>query len=195
VRRIGRRKKGSEKYAFHKNLDELTKYTWKMPFFVYRFDIMHIQVRKATKEDIPVLMALVKELAEFEKAPQEVLTSEEELLKDGFGEKPAFEAIVAELDGKVKGMAVYYFSYSTWKGRSMYIDDIVVFKEARGNGLGKALMDTLVEVAKEENVGKLHWQVLDWNEPAITFYKKYFASFDAEWVNVAVSRENLQKIR
>lgn len=139
-------------------------------------------------------MSLVRELAEFEKAPEEVRTSEEELLKDGFGEVPAFGAIVAEWEGAVQGMAVYYFSYSTWKGRSMYIDDIVVFQKARGNGLGKALMDRLVEIAKEENVGKLHWQVLDWNEPAIKFYAKYRATFDAEWINVAVSRENLQKL-
>lgn len=155
---------------------------------------MAVTIRKATAKDVPVLMALVKELAEFEKAPQEVKTTEEELLKDGFGEKPAFGAIVAEWNGEVKGMAIYYFSYSTWKGRSMYIDDIVVFQESRGKGMGKALMDQLVEIAKEENVGKLHWQVLDWNQPAIDFYSKYNTSFDAEWVNVAVTRENLMKL-
>lgn len=156
---------------------------------------MPINVRKANPSDIPVIWKLVKELAEFEKAPQEVMTSEEELLRDGFGEKPAFEAIVAEWEGEVKGMAVYYFSYSTWKGRSMYIDDIVVFENARGKGLGKALLDKLVQIAKEENVGKLHWQVLDWNEPAIKFYSKYLSTFDDGWINVAVSREDLRKLR
>jgi GNAT superfamily N-acetyltransferase len=155
---------------------------------------MNTHIREAQPEDVPVIMALVKELAEFEKAPHEVETTEALLLADGFGKHPAYKAIMAELDGQVRGMAVYYFSYSTWKGRSMYIDDIVVFKEFRGNGLGKALMDKLVQIAKDENVGKLHWQVLDWNEPAIRFYKKYKATFDAEWVNVTVSRKNLQTL-
>jgi len=155
---------------------------------------MSINIRKAAPADVPVIWKLVKELAEFEKAPHEVMTSEEELLRDGFGENPAYKAIVAEWEGEVKGMAVYYFSYSTWKGRSIYVDDIVVFEEARGKGLGKALLDKLVEIAKEENVGKLHWQVLDWNQPAIDFYSKYKATFDAEWVNVAVTREKLNQL-
>ena len=155
---------------------------------------MPINVRKASPDDVPVIWKLVKELAEFEKAPNEVMTSEEELLRDGFGENPAYHAIVAEWEGEVKGMAVYYYSYSTWKGRSIYVDDIVVSENARGKGLGKALLDKLVAIAKEENVGKLHWQVLDWNKPAIDFYSKYKATFDAEWVNVAVSRANLVQL-
>ena len=153
---------------------------------------MEIKIRKAGPSDVPAMMALVHELAAFEKQPEEVKTSEEQLLREGFGDQPAFYALVAETDGSIKGMSVYFYSYSTWKGRSIYIDDIVVTEASRGKGIGRALMEATIAVAKEEGVGKLHWQVLDWNEPAIKFYKKYKPSFDPEWVNCAIGKEELK---
>ena len=154
---------------------------------------MQIHVRKATKEDVPSMMKLVHELAEFEKQPNEVLNTEEQMLKEGFGSNPAFEALVATVDGTVVGMSAYYYSYSTWKGRSIYIDDIIVTESMRGKGIGRALIEATILEAKKAGVGKLHWQVLDWNEPAIRFYEKYQPSFDAEWINCAIGKEALQK--
>lgn len=155
---------------------------------------MSLTIRVAQPKDVPSMMRLVRELADFEKLPQEVKLTETKMLEDGFGPQPAFHAIVAELDGNVIGMAVYYFSYSTWKGRSIYIDDIIVTETYRGNGVGKELMDEMVRIAIREQAGKLHWQVLDWNEPAIRFYRKYQPSFDGEWVNVALNATQLQAI-
>ncbi len=148
-------------------------------------------IRKATSKDVPSIMQLVRELAEFEKAPEEVLNSESQMLAEGFGENPAFEALVAETEKSICGMSLYYYSYSTWKGRSMYIDDIIVNENCRNQGIGRALMEATIQVAKEKNVGKLHWQVLDWNEPAIKFYQKYDPSFDPEWINCAIEKEKL----
>ena len=152
---------------------------------------MEITIRKAISKDVSAMMKLVHELAEFEKAPEEVLNTETQMLNEGFGEHPEFEALLAEVDGKVCGMSAYYYSYSTWKGRSIYIDDIIVSENYRGNGVGRALIEATIQVAKKEGVGKLHWQVLDWNELAIKFYAKYEPSFDAEWINCAISKEKL----
>ena len=152
---------------------------------------MEITIRKASSKDVSAMMKLVHELAEFEKAPEEVLNTETQMLVEGFGERPAFEALLAEADGKVCGMSAYYYSYSTWKGRSIYIDDIIVSENYRGNGVGRALIEATIQVAKKEGVGKLHWQVLDWNKPAIKFYAKYEPTFDAEWINCAISKERL----
>jgi len=155
---------------------------------------MEIIIRIATAKDVPAMMNLVHELAEFEKAPEEVINTEEKMAMEGFGQNPAFKAIVAEVSGVVCGMSVFYYSYSTWKGKSIYIDDIIVNEAYRGNGVGRALIKATIQVAKEEGVGKLHWQVLDWNEPAIKFYQKYNPNFDAEWINCAISRDKLAKM-
>lgn len=152
---------------------------------------LDITIRPATAKDVPAMMKLVHELAEFEKAPQEVLNTEEQMLEEGFGQNPAFRALVAEIEGVVCGMSLFYYSYSTWKGKSIYIDDIIVAEHFRGNGVGRALIEATIQIAKEEGVGKLHWQVLDWNEPAIKFYQKYHPSFDSEWINCAISKDNL----
>lgn len=154
---------------------------------------MEILIRKATVEDVPAMMRLVHELAEFEKLPHEVLNTEAQMKEEGFGNHPAFEALVAEVGGKILGMSVFYYSYSTWKGRSIYIDDIIVNESFRGKGIGRALMEGTIQIAKETQVGKLHWQVLDWNEPAIRFYEKYKPDFDPEWINCAISKKDLNK--
>ena len=134
------------------------------------------------------MLKLIQELADYEKAPQEVTVDPAHFEASGFGPYPVWWAFVAEdemLDGKpVVGFALYYIRYSTWKGQVMYLEDIIVTAEFRGQGIGKMLMDKLIEEAREKGFKRITWQVLEWNEPAIRFYKKYNAQFDPEWVNV-----------
>jgi len=149
---------------------------------------MEIQIRRAIKEDCPRLLELIKELALYEKAPQEVTVTLDHFMESGFGTNPVWWAFVAEADGKVEGFAIYYIRYSTWKGQRMYLEDLLVTEKMRGRGLGKLLFDALIAAAKEKKFNGIAWQVLDWNEPAINFYKKYYnASFDAEWINCSIN--------
>lgn len=147
---------------------------------------MAIEIRKAVKEDCARLMELVTELAVYEKAPQEVTVHSEHFIESGFGPNPVWWALVAEEDGHIEGFALYYIRYSTWKGQRMYLEDLIVTEKMRGKGLGKLLFDRLIDEAKEKKFSGVVWQVLDWNEPAINFYKKYNARFDAGWVNCAI---------
>ena len=149
---------------------------------------MEIQIRRAIKEDCPRLLELIQELALYEKAPQEVTVTLDHFMESGFGTNPVWWAFVAEADGKVEGFAMYYIRYSTWKGQRMYLEDLIVTEKRRGRGLGKLLFDALIAAAKEKKFNGIAWQVLDWNEPAINFYKKYYnASFDAEWINCSIN--------
>ena len=148
---------------------------------------MKIFIEKAVKEDCKAIMHLVQELAVYEKAPDEITVTMEHFVESGFGEKPVWEAFVAKENGTVKGFALYYIRYSTWKGQRMYLEDLLVTEEMRGNGIGKLLFDKLVEECKVKNFSGLVWQVLDWNEPAINFYKKFEGvKFDSEWVNCSM---------
>ncbi len=148
---------------------------------------MSIQVRRAVKKDCPRLLELVKELALYEKAPQEVTVTAEHFEESGFGSNPVWWAFVAEENGVIQGFALYYIRYSTWKGQTMYLEDILVTEAARGKGIGKLLMDQLIIEAIEKGFSRIVWQVLEWNEPAINFYKKYNADFDAEWDNCSIN--------
>lgn len=148
---------------------------------------MNTLIRRARREDCAAMMALIRELAMYEKAPEEVTVSLEHFEESGFGKSPVWWAFVAEVDGKIVGMALYYIRYSTWKGQRMYLEDIVISEAYRGKGLGSQLMDVLIKEAQEKKFSGLLWQVLDWNEPAIHFYKKYKAHFDDEWINVSLS--------
>lgn len=152
---------------------------------------MNIIVRKGTKEDMPSVHALIYELAVYEKAPQEVSNTVDDMLKDGFGEHPIFFCLVAEADGKVVGTAIYHLKYSTWKGRGVYLDDIVVTESMRGNKIGSLLFDEVVKDARNLKAKQLHWQVLDWNEPAIHFYKKYESNMDGEWINCKLTEKQI----
>ena len=147
---------------------------------------MSMNIRRAVKEDCPRLLELIQELAVYEKAPDEVTVTLEHFEASGFGEKPVWWAFVAEENGIVTGFALYYIRYSTWKGQRMYLEDILVTENSRGKGLGKLLMDRLIEEAKEKRFNAIVWQVLEWNEPAINFYKKYNADFDPEWINCSI---------
>ncbi len=148
---------------------------------------MQINIRRALIEDCTRIMELIQELADYEKAPEEVTVTLEHFQESGFGPNPVWWAFVAEVDGKVEGFALYYIRYSTWKGQRMYLEDILVTEKMRGKQLGKLLFDRLIVEAKEKNLKGMVWQVLEWNEPAINFYKKYNASFDGEWINCSIS--------
>jgi len=146
----------------------------------------NIIIRRAVKEDCPRLLELIQELAVYERAPNEVTVTLSHFEKSGFGQNPVWWAFVAEVENKVVGFALYYVRYSTWKGERMYLEDILVTNEWRGKGVGKLLMDRLIEEAKERGWNAMLWQVLDWNEPAINFYKKYNADIDGSWLNCSI---------
>ena len=149
---------------------------------------MNITIRKAERKDCKRLMELIYELAVFEKAPQEMTVTLDHFEESGFGENPVWWAFVAEVDGRVEAFALYYIRYSTWKGQRMYLEDILVSEEFRGKGIGKLLFDKLFEEAKERKLNGVVWQVLDWNEPAINFYKKYEGvQIDNGWLNCAIN--------
>lgn len=147
---------------------------------------MNIAIRKAKVTDCPQIMELVRELAIYERAPDEVTVSMAEFIEAGFGPFPVWEAFVAEVDNVVVGISLFYIRYSTWKGRRLYLEDIIVTERMRGKGIGKALFDETLELCKNRGYSGLVWQVLEWNEPAINFYRKYGATFDEEWVNVSL---------
>jgi GNAT superfamily N-acetyltransferase len=142
-----------------------------------------VNIRKAIIQDCPAMLELVHELALYERAPQEVTVTLDHFIESGFGANPVWWAFVAEEEGVVKGFALYYIRYSTWKGQKMYLEDIIVTEAARGRGMGGLLMEALVAEAKEKNLQGITWQVLNWNGPALNFYRKYNTRFDDEWVN------------
>jgi GNAT superfamily N-acetyltransferase len=151
---------------------------------------MEITIRRAEQKDCPRLLELIKELALYEKAPQEVTVDIEHFEESGFGPNPVWWAFVAAslnpLKGgeeEIYGFALYYIRYSTWKGQCIYLEDLLVTEKMRGKGLGKLLFEKVIEETKARNLKRMVWQVLDWNEPAINFYKKYNATLDPEWMN------------
>lgn len=152
-------------------------------------------IRRAEKKDCKRLLELIHQLAVYEKAPDEVTVNLEHFEESGFGEKPVWWALVAEAPssqgegwGEVHGFALYYVRYSTWKGQRMYLEDFIVDEVSRGKGIGKLLFDKLIEEAKEKKFNGIVWQVLDWNEPAINFYKKYDGvMFAKEWLTCSIN--------
>lgn len=155
--------------------------------------MMNVTIRPAVKDDCSRMLELVHELAVFENAPDQVTVSYDHFVESGFGENPVWWAFVAEVaaadSGKkeIVAFALYYIRYSTWKGQRMYLEDIIVTQNWRGRGIGKLLMERLVKEAYEKKFTGMMWQVLDWNEPAKDFYKKFNVEFDNEWVNCNVN--------
>lgn len=156
-------------------------------------DLSKLIVRKAVKEDCAGALELIKELALFEKAPEQVTNTVYDMERDGFGEKPVFEMHVAEYENRIVGTAIYFTKYSTWKGKGVYLDDIVVTESMRGQKIGKLLFEKVIQHALNIGAKQLHWQVLEWNEPAINFYKKYNAELDPEWINGKLTEPQLQQ--
>lgn len=144
-------------------------------------------IRNAEPSDVERIHALIKELAVYEKAPQEVITTPQILLEDGFGPQPAYICFVAETEQGVQGISLCYVRYSTWKGRVLYLEDLIVTESMRGRGIGKALFEFTLNYAKDNQFQRLSWQVLDWNQPAIDFYKQFGAGFDPEWLNAWIN--------
>ncbi len=153
---------------------------------------MEITIRKAIQQDCHRIMELVNELAVYEKAPDEITVQFDHFVESGFGENPVWWALVAETTSptglkEVQAFALYYIRYSTWKGQRMYLEDLLVTEKYRGRGIGKLLFNQLIEEAKVKNYNGIAWQVLDWNEPAVNFYKKIGeVKFDGEWINCSV---------
>ncbi len=145
-----------------------------------------ITLRKAESIDIPLIFSMVKELALFERAPEEVTATLADYEINGFSEKSLFDAFILFENDQLVGFALWYFRFSTWKGKRLYLEDLYVTSEFRSKGYGKLLMEATIEEAKTTNSKGLMWQVLDWNSPAIEFYKKYGARFDSEWINVHI---------
>jgi GNAT superfamily N-acetyltransferase len=147
---------------------------------------MSIAIRRATAADCPRLLELIRELALYEKAPLEVTVSLQHFTESGFGTQPIWWAFVAEEENLINGFALYYIRYSTWKGQCLYLEDIIVTEKMRGQGIGGQLFERILEEANERKLVRVIWQVLEWNEPAIRFYKKYNATLDPEWINGAI---------
>jgi GNAT superfamily N-acetyltransferase len=153
---------------------------------------MSFIVRKGKKTDMKQALSLIKELAIFEKEPEAVVVTKKILQKDGFKKKPLFKTFVAEMDGEIAGMALFYPRYSTWKGPSLHLEDLIVKKEKRGLGIGKALYDKVLKYAYKKKVKRVEWVVLDWNTTAIDFYKKSGAKILYDWRTTQMDEEGLR---
>lgn len=148
-------------------------------------------IRKGTKNDMPAILNLIKELAIFENEPHAVVVSAEDLVKDGFGENPLFTTFVAEADNEIIGMALFYYRFSTWKGKTIHLEDLIVTENKRGTGAGFKLYTEVIKEGKRENVRRIEWNVLDWNTPAIDFYKKSGAKIIEDWRVVHMDEEGI----
>ncbi len=158
---------------------------------------MDITIRKAEKSDLPQAYQLICELALFEKAPQEVTLTLEQFEQDGFGENPLYYLNVAEVtlpgnSKEIAGMALFFFSYSTWKGKIVYLDDVMVAERHRSKGIGKLLIDSVFRFAKHHQAKQVRWHVLDWNTPAINFYKQLGMSLEPEWITCKYSESQIR---
>ena len=156
---------------------------------------MATTIRPANRADVGLILTFIQALAIYEREPDPVRATEDDLLRDGFGDNPYFQCLIAEQDGVPAGFAFYFFDYSTWLGRpGIYLEDLFVHPEFRGLGIGKALLQRVAAIAVEKNCGRLKWQVLDWNTPAIDFYSAMGAEFMDTWRNVRVSGVALQRL-
>lgn len=150
-------------------------------------------IRKATKNDMPSVLELIQELATFEKEPNAVVVTVEDLICDGFTENPLFQCFVAQEENNIIGMALYYYRYSTWKGKTIHLEDLIVTESKRGTGVGFALYKEIIKQGKVENVRRIEWNVLDWNTPAIDFYKKSGAKVLDDWRVVHMDDKGIEQ--
>lgn len=150
-------------------------------------------IRKGTPNDMPAVLALIKELAIFEKEPDAVVVTVDDLVRDGFGENPLFHTFVAEVNAEIIGIALYYYRYSTWKGKTIHLEDLIVKENQRGTGAGFALYSEIIAQGKRDNVRRIEWNVLDWNTPAIEFYKKTGAKVLDDWRVAQMDEEGINE--
>lgn len=156
---------------------------------------MAIAIRPATTADVRLILDFIRALAVYEREPDAVRATEADLLEHGFGEKPYFECLIAEEDGVPAGFALYFYDYSTWLGRpGLYLEDLFVHPEFRGHGVGQALLKELAEIAVEKGCARMKWEVLDWNTPAIDFYRAMGAELKSEWLNVQLDGDAVRKL-
>ncbi len=154
-----------------------------------------LNIRPATRDDIPVILQFIRDLAEYERDPQAAVATPEDLLRDGWGPQPKFRVTIAEWAGEPAGFALYFYNYSTWQGRpGLYLEDLFVRPPFRGKGIGKALLVHLAQIAVRDNCGRFQWQVLDWNEPAIKFYEALGAKVMKEWLTMRLEGDALRRL-
>lgn len=152
---------------------------------------MHI--RTGTPDDMPAVLELIRELAIFEREPEAVVVTADDLVRDGFGEYPLFHTFIAEQDGAIIGMALYYYRYSTWKGKTIHLEDLIVREDQRGTGAGSALYAAVIQKGQQEGVRRIEWAVLDWNTPAISFYEKSGARVLPDWRVAQMDEAGIQR--
>lgn len=154
-----------------------------------------LNIRSAKVNDVGLILQFIRDLAEYEREPQSVTATEADLVRDGFGADPKFRVVIAEWDGKPAGFALFFYNYSTWQGRpGLYLEDLFVRPEFRGNGIGKTLLVHLARLAVQENCGRFQWQVLDWNIPSIRFYESLGAKAMKEWLTMRVEGEAIKRL-
>lgn len=151
-------------------------------------------IRPATPSDMPRVLELIQELATYEKEPDAVIITQEDLVRDGFGENPLFQVLVAQEQEQIIGMALFYNRYSTWKGKTIHLEDLIVTKQKRGTGAGMALYKEVIKIAQEQGVKRVEWVVLNWNEPAINFYKATGADVLQDWYTVQMGQDAIQRL-
>lgn len=154
-----------------------------------------MDIRSATPQDMPAVLELITELAVFEREPDAVVVTAEDLVRDGFGDNPLFQCLVAEVNGRIKGMALFYYRYSTWKGKTIHLEDLIVTESARGTGLGNALYAEIMRQGQVEKVRRIEWNVLDWNTPAIAFYEKSGANVLPDWRVVHMDQNGIDNFK
>lgn len=155
---------------------------------------MKIQIREGIKKDLPTVLRLIKELADFENAKDQVTITLEDLQKDGFGKTPWYRFLVAEKDNEIVGLSFYWIRYSTWKGKFLFLEDFVIKKEYKRQGIGSKLFEETINICKKQKLNGMTWQVLNWNTPAINFYKKYNAEISEEWLNGKLTKNQIDYI-
>lgn len=151
-----------------------------------------INIRKGEKSDLPQILSLIKELAEYENALDQVSITLEQLENDGFSETPSFYLLIAEKNNEIIGMSFYWMRYSTWKGKFLFLEDFIIKKKYRRSGVGKALFNETIKICQKNKLNGMCWQVLDWNTPAINFYKKYKSTISGKWLNGGLTKEQIQ---
>jgi len=155
---------------------------------------MKIKIRKGVKTDLPSVLKLIIELADYENAKDQVTITLDDLVEDGFSQNPCYWFLVAEKDNEIVGLSFYWIRYSTWKGKFLFLEDFVIKEKFRRQGIGSILFEETIKICKELNLNGMIWQVLDWNNPAINFYKKYHSEISSNWLNGKLTKKQIDEI-